>query len=115
MSDGTLFGDDEPATRPVGPSLYAVRRTLTAWIEAGHLAGDEHAAEVRVLEDAARAVDAARADLKTGAASAFSFARCNELLRLALDALGPAEGGGGGDAIDRLLAEFSSGPVRDTA
>jgi hypothetical protein len=115
MSDETLFGSDEPATRPEGPSLTAVRQTLAAWEETGHLVGDDHAAARGVLLDAARAVDAGRADLKTGSASAFSFARCNELLRLALDALGPKVGGGIDDDLARLVDQLGSGPVRDTA
>ena len=99
--------------RRVGPAEALLAKTLRAWHEAGHLTGDEWAAARGVLRDAARAVDAARADLQTGEGSAYSFARTNELYRQALEQLRPS-GEVTTDAFDDFLADLSAGPVRDT-
>ncbi len=99
--------------RRVGPAEALLAKTLRAWHAAGHLTGDEHSAIRGVLRDAARAVDAARADLQSGEGTAYSFARTNELYRQALDAHRPG-GEVTTDAFDDFLADLSSGAVRDT-
>jgi enhancing lycopene biosynthesis protein 2 len=112
MSDVPLFA--EPRRRR-GAAEALLAKTLRAWHEADHLAGDKHSAARGVLRDAARAVDAARADMRTGEGTAYSFARTNELYRQALDALGPGGEVTTDDTLDALIAELGAGPVRDTA
>ena len=108
MSDG-LFAAPR---RKIGAAEALLGKTLRAWHEAGHLVGDEYAAARGVLRDAARAVDAARADMHSGEGTAYSFARTNELYRQALDTRAPAGEVTTGDALDALLADLSTGPVR---
>lgn len=98
--------------RKIGPAEALLAKTLRAWHQAGHLAGDEWAAARGVLRDAARAVDAARHDLQEGEGTAYSFARTNELYRQALDQLRPS-GEVTPDAFDAFLADLGTGPVRD--
>jgi hypothetical protein len=102
----------EPRRR-IGPAEALLGKTLRAWHNSGHLTGDDHAAARGVLRDAARAVDTARADMRAGDGTAYSFARTNELYRQALDALGPGGEVNTGDAIDALIEELSAGAVRD--
>lgn len=104
----------EPRRR-IGAAEALLAKTLRAWHEQGHLAGDDHASARGVLRDAARAVDVARADMRSGEGTAYSFARTNELYRQALEALGPGQEVSSGDGLDAFLAELGSGPIRDAA
>ena len=112
MDESALF--PQPRRR-IGQSEALLAKTLRAWHNDGYLAGDAWAAARGVLRDCARAVDAARDDMRTGDGSAYSFART---VKIYADLMGMYRDGSGvttGDGIDALLAEISGGPVRDPA
>jgi hypothetical protein len=99
--------------RRIGPAEALLSRTLRAWTLEGVLTGDAWASARGVLRDAARAVDRARADMMDGEGSAYSFARCNELFRAAMDSYRSGEEVPGRDAFDDFLADLNAPPVRD--
>ena len=101
--------------RRVGASEALLARTLRAWTRDGILVGDAWASARGVLRDAARAVDYARDDMRSGDGSAYSFARTNELFRQAMDSYRSGEEVAGHDAIDELLASISGPAVRHEA
>lgn len=100
--------------RKVGPSEALLAKTLRAWHADGYLVGDAWAAARGVLRDAARAVDMAREDMRSGEGTAYSFARTNELYRQAMAAYRSGEEVTTSDAIDALIANISGPPIRDT-
>ena len=59
--EGRLFDLDPVPTDESRHTGEAVATTLAAWLSSGHLTGDSAAASRRVLQDAALAVDRARA------------------------------------------------------
>lgn len=108
MSDG-LFSAPR---RRVGASEALLAKTLRAWHRDGYLAGDAWASQRGILRDAARAVDAARVDMREGEGSAYSFARTVKIYAELL-ALYRSEEVDTDDGIDAFLASISGPPVRD--
>jgi hypothetical protein len=109
--------DDEPLfaqpRRRVGQAESLLAKTLRAWHQDGYLAGDAWASARGVLRDAARAVDAARADLHSGETTAYSFARTVNIYAELMASYRKDEGVTTGDAIDDLLRQVGSSPVFD--
>lgn len=101
--------------RKRGAAEALLDKTLRAWHTDGYLAGDAWASARGVLRDAARAVDRARQDMLDGDGSAYSFARCNELFRQAMDAYRNAGEVNAGDDFDAFLASISGPAIRDEA
>ena len=99
--------------RRIGAAEALLGRTLRAWTLEGVLVGDGWASARGILRDAARAVDTARDDMRSGDGSAYSFARTNELFRQAMDSYRSGEEAAGHDAIDALIANISRPAVRD--
>lgn len=99
--------------RRIGPAEALLGQTMRAWHEEGILAGDAWASARGILRDAARAVDYAREDMRSGDGSAYSFARTNELFRQALATYRTGEEAASGDALDTLIASFSGPALRD--
>lgn len=104
----TLPGISQPRRR-TGATEALLTKTLRAWHESGILTGDSAASARGVLRDLARAVDANRAAMYDGTASAYSLARCVSLYMEALDNYGRTEVPQD-DAIDALIANIS-GPA----
>ena len=98
------MSDKLPGTsvqRRRGAAEVLLAQTMRAWNNTGLYAGPEWAAARGVLRDAARAVDAARDDMRAGEGSAYSFARANDIYRTALAAF--QSGGKTGDEIEDLV------------
>jgi hypothetical protein len=98
MEQESLFG----ARRRRGKAVAAVDRTLAAWRASGLLAGDEHAALRSTLRDLAEATDSARAALRAGEGTAYSYARCADMMRQAIVAA--SDGGTPTDDLDAALS-----------
>lgn len=111
MADG-LF---RAPRRRVGQAEALLAKTMRAWNEDGILDGPAWASARGVLRDAARAVDAARADMIDGEGTAYSFARTNELYRQAMASYQNPEGVNGSDDLDAWLASLGTPTVRDQA
>jgi hypothetical protein len=109
MSDTLLSGP----RRRIGAAEALLAKTLRAWHVEGILSGDAWASARGVLRDAARAVDVAREDMRTGEGTAYSFARTNVLFMQAMNEYHAGREESGHDAIDALIANISSAPVRD--
>jgi hypothetical protein len=99
--------------RRIGQAEALLAKTLRAWHAEGILAGDAWASARGVLRDAARAVDVARDDMRSGEGSAYSFARTNVLFMQAMTEYHAGREDTGHDAIDALIANISAAPVRD--
>jgi hypothetical protein len=111
VTDAPLF--PQPRRR-VGQSEALLAKTLAAWHRDGYLAGDAWSAARGVLRDCARAVDAARDDMRAGEGSAYSFARTVKIYADLLALYRTGDEGVSHDGIDALLASISGPPVRDT-
>jgi len=99
--------------RRIGQAEALLAKTMRAWNEEGHLAGNAFAVHRGILRDAARAVDAARDAARAGECSDHTFARVNRMFLEAVQAFGGGEVQSS-DAIDALIANISGPPVRDT-
>ena len=95
----------------IGQSEALLAKTMRAWALEGHLQGDSHATARGILRDGARAVDAARAAMSDGSASAFAFARTIKVYQDMIQTYSQAEEVIS-DGIDSLLKSLSTGPVR---
>jgi hypothetical protein len=96
--------------RKQGAAEALLSKTLRAWHESGHLAGDAYAVHRGILRDAARAVDAARAASRNGECSDHTFARVNKMFLESVQAFAPGEEPSHDD-IDALIANISGGPT----
>jgi hypothetical protein len=109
VDDAPLF--PQPRRR-VGQAEALLSKTLRAWHADGYLAGDAWASARGVLRDAARAVDAARADLHAGDATAYSFARTVNIYAALMASYRDGGEVDTSDGIDSLIANISGPPVR---
>ena len=101
-------------SRRKGQAEALLAKTLRAWHQDGVLVGDLWAVHRGILRDAARVVDLARDDARADDAAVARFGRANRTFAELLGLYLTGQEVTASDSIDALIANISTGPVRDS-